>query len=62
MIELITVYVVLGLLVAGWFAACIDAQGVKDGIKMAVGIPLMIISMLALGGYILHSFIVVFGM
>ena len=36
MIELITVCVVLGLLVAGWFAVCIDAQGIKEGIKMAV--------------------------
>ena len=61
MIELITVCIVLGLLVAGWIAACIDAQGVKEGIKMALGIPVMIISMLSMFIYVGYSFHTVFG-
>ena len=61
MIELITVCIVLGLLVAGWFAACIDAQGVKEGIKMAIGIPVMIATVLAIFIYVAYSFHTVFG-
>jgi len=61
MIELITVCVVLGLLVVGWLALCIDAQGIKEGIKMAVGVPVMIISVLAVFIYIGYSFNTVFG-
>ena len=61
MIELIIVCIVLGLLVVGWVAVCIDAQGVKEGIKMAIGIPVMIVSMLSAFIYVGYSFHTVFG-
>jgi hypothetical protein len=61
MSELITVFLVLGLLVVAWFALCIDVQGVKEGIKMATGIPVMIATVLAIIAHIVNSFSVVFG-
>lgn len=61
MIELITVCIVLGLLVDGWFAVNIDNLGVRDGIKVAIGIPVMIATVLAIFIYVGYCFSVVFG-
>jgi len=61
MSELITVCIVITLVIAVWFAACIDAQGVKNGIVMALGLPVLFVSMAAAFIYVIYSFGVVFG-
>ena len=54
-------YIKSSELIEKWFALCIEAQGVKEGIKIAVFMPLMIISMIAAFVYVGYSFTVVFG-
>ena len=61
MSESITVFVVLTLIVVGWFALCIDAQGVKEGLKMAVLFPIMIVVILSAFGWVFYSFNKVLG-
>jgi len=56
MIELITVFTVITLIILGWIALCIEAQGVKEGFKMAIAIPLAFTVMISAIVWILYSF------
>lgn len=57
--ELITVCIVITLVVAGWFALFIKTQGVKEGIIIAVLIPVIIVTVVSVFVYIFYSFGVV---
>jgi len=60
--EHIVVYTIIGLIVAGWFAMCFDCQdSAKEALIMAIGLPAMVVSTVAVTIYIFHSFSVVFG-
>jgi len=43
MAEYITVFTLIFILVSGWIALCINHGGVKEGIKIAVFVPTVII-------------------
>ena len=59
MSELITVCIVITLVVAGWLAMCIEMQGVKEGVKIAIIIPVLFIVIISMAVYIFYSFGVV---
>ena len=61
MSEYITVFVILALIIVGWLALCIDAQGVKEGLKMAIGLPIMIVVVLSAFIWVGYSLDQVFG-
>jgi len=56
MIELITVFTVITLIILGWIALCIDARGMKEGVKMAIGLPIMIVVLISVLMWIGYSF------
>jgi len=56
MIELITVFTVITLIILGWIALCIDARGMKEGVKMAIGLPIMIVVLISAIVWIGYSF------
>lgn len=60
MIELIVVSITCLLIAGAWIALWIDNEkSVIKGVCMAVGLPLMVISMIALVIYVIDCFIVV---
>jgi len=56
MSELITVIVILSLVVSAWFALFIDQHGVKEGVKLAVFVPAILITVLSVVIWVIYSF------
>ena len=62
MSELITVCIVIALLIAAWLAICIDNEkNVVKGVKLAIGLPFMVVVMVSAFVYVIYSFNVVIG-
>ena len=60
MTELIVVCIVGALIVCGWIALWVsNEKSLIKGVIMAIGLPLMVVSMVALVVYVIHCFIVV---
>ena len=60
MVELIVVCIVGALILFGWIAIWVgNEKSLIKGVIMAIGLPLMVVSMVALVVYVIHCFIVV---
>jgi hypothetical protein len=61
MIEETVVFTVLAFLVTGWFALCFDLHRTKkEALKMAIGFPLMLATIISIFWYVIYCFYVVF--